>query len=213
MIDHDQMHSCLVTPARRGMAAVSMLLWASLASGCPHDLTRAVRDIGSVSDAAVDLPSPAPDLRREGSPATPDRGPDKAGPPPGDKGALPPDKGPPLPPDNGTPPPDKGAPPPDKGPTCGNGKLDPGEQCDGSLIPAKGCKSQGHAAGSLSCTSQCKLSVAGCYTVHSGGGVALAKGTVAQSSAAVASDGSGYLVAWTDARGGVTNIYAARVTP
>jgi len=41
---------------------------------------------------------------------------------------------------------------------CGNGNIDPGEQCDGENFNGKSCPVEG----SLSCTSQCTLDVSAC---------------------------------------------------
>ena len=45
---------------------------------------------------------------------------------------------------------------------CGNGKLDTGEPCDGSLLGGKTCKSQGFHSGTIKCSSSCALDLAGC---------------------------------------------------
>jgi hypothetical protein len=57
--------------------------------------------------------------------------------------------------------------------TCGNGKLDTGEQCDGSLLNGKTCVTQGFTSGSLSCTSSCTLNTAACVKSTTTGGPAV----------------------------------------
>jgi uncharacterized repeat protein (TIGR01451 family) len=60
---------------------------------------------------------------------------------------------------NVTPPP---PPPPGAGPTCGDGNIDSGEQCDGSNLGGATCQSQGFDSGALSCNSLCKYDVSQC---------------------------------------------------
>jgi hypothetical protein len=45
---------------------------------------------------------------------------------------------------------------------CGNGKLEVGEECDGSDLNNTSCKAFGYAGGALTCTSSCKLDKSGC---------------------------------------------------
>jgi len=47
-------------------------------------------------------------------------------------------------------------------PTCGNGALDPGEQCDGINLNGATCASRGFASGTLSCSSSCTFSTGQC---------------------------------------------------
>jgi len=47
---------------------------------------------------------------------------------------------------------------------CNNGKLDPGEPCDGNLLGGKTCKSQGYLSGTLKCTATCTLDFSGCVS-------------------------------------------------
>jgi hypothetical protein len=47
---------------------------------------------------------------------------------------------------------------------CGNGKLDPGEECDGVLLGGKGCGSLGYIGGTLSCKKGCKFETILCGT-------------------------------------------------
>lgn len=61
-------------------------------------------------------------------------------------------------PDNVTPTePGNDAPPP----TCGNGKLDPGEDCDGTNFNGKGCPQFGYEKGDLTCTG-CQIDPTSC---------------------------------------------------
>jgi hypothetical protein len=47
-------------------------------------------------------------------------------------------------------------------PTCGNGNIDVGEECDGGNLNGNTCQSLGFDAGSLSCTAGCMLNTNGC---------------------------------------------------
>ena len=157
-------------------------------------------------------------------PPTKDKGPDKLKPPPRDKGpdkAPPPkDSGPdkapppkdsspdkaPPPKDKGqdqTPPPkdsspDKPTAPPDQGKPCGNSKIDVGEECDGTNLNGHSCVSEKYTGGKLVCSPSCKLEMAGCYRVSSTAGSVLSSEALTQETPAVASDGAGYLVVWSD---------------
>ena len=46
---------------------------------------------------------------------------------------------------------------------CGNGKLDPSELCDGTLLGGKTCKTQGFSGGTLKCSVACALDLKLCY--------------------------------------------------
>jgi hypothetical protein len=46
--------------------------------------------------------------------------------------------------------------------TCGDGNLDPGEDCDQSQLNGSTCKSLGFDSGTLACTSNCRFSTSGC---------------------------------------------------
>jgi hypothetical protein len=48
-------------------------------------------------------------------------------------------------------------------PSCGNGWLDSGEQCDGSRLDGQSCTTLGYDAGTLSCSSSCVFEVSACY--------------------------------------------------
>lgn len=48
------------------------------------------------------------------------------------------------------------------GETCGNGRIDPGEECDGS-IANHSCRERQRLFGRPRCTAQCKLDYAGCW--------------------------------------------------
>jgi formylglycine-generating enzyme required for sulfatase activity len=45
---------------------------------------------------------------------------------------------------------------------CGNGSLDPGEECDGSDLQGLTCEALGHVPGTLACSATCTLDDAGC---------------------------------------------------
>ena len=47
---------------------------------------------------------------------------------------------------------------------CGNGKIDPGEECDGTDFGGATCQSLGLDAGMLACTASCHIVVSGCTT-------------------------------------------------
>ena len=46
--------------------------------------------------------------------------------------------------------------------TCGNGKVEPGEACDGSALQSATCAQLGFASGSLACSSTCQFDVSSC---------------------------------------------------
>ncbi|HEY3446019.1 MAG TPA: hypothetical protein VGK67_06610 [Myxococcales bacterium] len=61
-------------------------------------------------------------------------------------------------------------------PVCGNGALETGEACDGTLLGAHTCVTEGFTAGTLSCLPTCALSTANCTGLKCG--VAQTLGTV-----------------------------------
>ena len=104
---------------------------------------------------------------------------------------------------------------PDASPLCGNGKLDPGEQCDGKLLPSGiTCQKLGYDVGTISCKGNCTLDVSNCKTVLLDKyGIVVSKALDKQSHPAVASNGTSYLVVWQDRRNGSHyDIAGARVT-
>jgi hypothetical protein len=48
--------------------------------------------------------------------------------------------------------------------SCGNGVVDPGEQCDGANLNNQTCASFGYTGGTLLCNSDCTLNLSQCYT-------------------------------------------------
>jgi hypothetical protein len=46
--------------------------------------------------------------------------------------------------------------------TCGNGMLDPGEQCDAAALAGETCVSRGFSGGTLACAASCTFDVSGC---------------------------------------------------
>ena len=56
-----------------------------------------------------------------------------------------------------------------KNPSCGDGKADPGEACDGDDLGGKTCKGLGYDSGTLSCQAGCKLDRSACKVASSGG--------------------------------------------
>jgi hypothetical protein len=51
---------------------------------------------------------------------------------------------------------------------CGNGALDPGEQCDGTNLGGQTCLSLGYTGGTLTCQSDCTLDASGCAVCGNG---------------------------------------------
>jgi hypothetical protein len=49
--------------------------------------------------------------------------------------------------------------------SCGNGRIDSGEQCDGRALSGETCQSLGYDAGSLECSSSCEFDVSHCSYV------------------------------------------------
>ncbi|MCI0572420.1 MAG: VCBS repeat-containing protein [Myxococcaceae bacterium] len=47
-------------------------------------------------------------------------------------------------------------------PECGDGRIDTGEQCDGTSLGGKSCVGEGFDTGTLGCTSSCFLDVSAC---------------------------------------------------
>ena len=47
--------------------------------------------------------------------------------------------------------------------SCGNSKVDPGEQCDGSVPAGMTCIKLGHDGGTLSCTTKCAFDITKCH--------------------------------------------------
>jgi cysteine-rich repeat protein len=50
------------------------------------------------------------------------------------------------------------------GALCGDGKVDPGEQCDSNDLANQTCKLQGFSGGTLDCNGSCALDVSGCVS-------------------------------------------------
>ena len=48
--------------------------------------------------------------------------------------------------------------------TCGDGDVDPGEECDGGDLDDQTCQDLGHQGGSLACSSQCTFDESGCLS-------------------------------------------------
>ena len=57
------------------------------------------------------------------------------------------------------------------GPGCGNGTVDPGEDCDGIDLGGETCASQGFDSGTLLCSSACTFDTSGCVLATCGDGV------------------------------------------
>lgn len=57
------------------------------------------------------------------------------------------------------------------GPLCGNGAIDPGEDCDGAELAGESCESRGFADGTLLCSEQCGFDEHLCNTPGCGDGV------------------------------------------
>jgi hypothetical protein len=54
---------------------------------------------------------------------------------------------------------------------CGDGAVDPGEQCDGGNLNGATCQTQGFNAGSLSCNTNCTFNTSSCVTWVCGNGI------------------------------------------
>ncbi|MBX3229162.1 MAG: hypothetical protein KIT84_02415 [Labilithrix sp.] len=57
---------------------------------------------------------------------------------------------------------DPGAATPAPAPACGDGRLDPGEECEGFDLRGATCDALGLAVGTLACNAECKLDTTGC---------------------------------------------------
>jgi len=192
----------LIPVTRR--AHFSFALIFALLGGCSYDLKQGWPD-GALKDGATsgDRAAPPADggLPRDGKP-TADGAAVDAGTGPADK----------QPPTKDKPTKDKASPPADlPPPKCGNGKIEPGEQCDGKDLGGKTCKSYGYNAGSLQC-AKCKLLMGGCVKLSPSGHLPISVASQDQSAPRIAWSGKRYLVVWSDRRGGpMANIYGARL--
>ena len=139
--------------ARPGRPALALLLAPTLiCAGCVFDLDTPWPDLGGADDAAADRGRV--ELGLSDGPAVDRSSPDVA---PGDgPGAEGPTK-----PDSRT---KSDGPTKPDGPTlCGNGKLDPGEACEGSKLGGKTCKALGYTGGVLTCGTKCLFDKSGCH--------------------------------------------------
>ena len=106
---------------------------------------------------------------------------------------------------------------PDGGPDpqkCGNGKLDPGEPCEGTMLGQKSCTSQKFTGGSLACKPGCTLDTSGCYRLLDPQGLKICGAAGKQAAPTAAFDGKQFLVVWQDYRhasSSYSDIYGARV--
>lgn len=57
------------------------------------------------------------------------------------------------------------------GELCGNGAIDPPEQCDGSELGGADCAASGFAGGTIGCNASCVLDTSGCVSAVCGDGV------------------------------------------
>ena len=64
--------------------------------------------------------------------------------------------------------PDPDADAPDAGPSCGNGIIDSGEECDGAALDGATCESAGFVGGDIVCASDCTLDLSGCASGECG---------------------------------------------
>ncbi len=63
------------------------------------------------------------------------------------------------------------------GNTCGNGAIDTGEACDGTLLGGATCLAEGFDGGALSCTASCRLDTSQCTTMTEECGDGVVNGT------------------------------------
>lgn len=56
----------------------------------------------------------------------------------------------------------------DGGPSCGNGALDAGEDCDGTALGTATCASEGFTAGTLGCNADCTFDTSACTECGNG---------------------------------------------
>lgn len=52
--------------------------------------------------------------------------------------------------------------------SCGNGRLDPGEACEGFDLRGASCETEGFSGGRLRCSAECKLDAAECFRCGNG---------------------------------------------
>lgn len=84
---------------------------------------------------------------------------------------------------------------------CSNGKLDPGEQCDGTQQGGKTCKTLGYSGGGLACSGSCKLDTTSCHKLLDPGGIKISGAAHKQWLPQVAAGPDGRaLVVWEDYR-------------
>ncbi len=57
-------------------------------------------------------------------------------------------------------------------PTCGNGELDPDEECDGADLAGQTCQSLGFGGGALACSQDCAFDTTACTSSQCGNGQA-----------------------------------------
>jgi hypothetical protein len=65
---------------------------------------------------------------------------------------------------------------------CGDGFIDPSEDCEGSNLNSRTCITQGFTGGSLSCSSACTFNTSSCTSGSTGGGGGGGGGGIALSS-------------------------------
>ncbi len=54
--------------------------------------------------------------------------------------------------------------------TCGNGVIEPGEQCDGYNLASMSCSFLGYYSGTLTCSSDCRFDTSGCVSTTTSSG-------------------------------------------
>lgn len=86
-------------------------------------------------------------------------------------------------------------------PSCGNGQIDPGEQCDGSNLNGQTCVTLGHDGGTLSCTS-CAFNEAACTDDVCAWPQCVGATTYCQTEQCVLESGQCVNQCWGDAQGG-----------
>ena len=97
---------------------------------------------------------------------------------------------------------------------CGDGKITASEKCEGKNLGGNSCSKIGFDAGWLTCKKDCSLDTSQCYKVLDTTAIAVTPPTNWTGRPAVASNGSIYMVVWSDDRNKAKtsyDIYGVRI--